>query len=197
MKNSRFKFEYRKSASKLHRKVGDLLRLGNTFIGSHDVYQEYPVNRVNKSYLELSHHFDWVVPNLKVVIECHGEQHYAPVAFDGDHDKAVECYYDQVARDRIKKEAALQAGYIYIEVPYSAIALLDVEWFNKAYQDSSKELDEYNKDKEDDLAVSAVTTRKAKAKQRRTDSPYHQRALERARELRKKRYKELKDKKNE
>ena len=61
MKRTRFQHQYRKNASKLHKEVGDILR-DSKILGHQEIYQEYPVNRVNKHYRNSSHHFDWVVP---------------------------------------------------------------------------------------------------------------------------------------
>lgn len=118
MKNSRFQFSYRKSASKLHKKIGEVLRTSTVF-KNYEIYQEYPVVRVNPNYEHSRHHFDWVIPKLSIVIEGHGKQHFQPVAFDGDKEKAVELFQELQFRDTIKKEAAYQAGFIYVEVPFS------------------------------------------------------------------------------
>src|SRR3990167_6834575 len=117
MKSSRFQFEYRDSASSLHKAIGEILRNSEVF-KYHECYQEYPVNRVNNLYPESSHHYDWVIPKLKIVVEGHGKQHYSPVAFDGDAQAAVSRYHEQKRRDKAKKKAALDANYIFIEVPW-------------------------------------------------------------------------------
>lgn len=207
MSSSRFQFEYRQNASALHKKVGNLIRDGGTFVGQQEVYQEYPVNRVNSDYPDSSHHFDWVVPNLKVVIECHGKQHYVATAFDGDYEAALVSFEELKGRDKAKKEAALEAGFTYIEVPYSSTSKLNELWFAEAYGRGQTELAQYNRDheearqkvvkeKERVLAVEMVKWKKEKAKELREEyrnSAQHQRELRLAREFRKKRYKKLKE----
>lgn len=118
MKTSRFRFDYRENCSKLHKAVGDCIRSSEK-LGSYRTYQEYPVVRVNPSYYKSSHHFDWVILDLKLVIECHGEQHYKPVSF-GNMSKDAACiaFSSQKHRDRQKEWAATDAGWTYIAIPY-------------------------------------------------------------------------------
>ena len=101
MKTSRFKYGYRRSASKLHKKTGDLLR---EMFPSMRIYQEYPVNKINSSYNTGRHKFDWVILDLKAVIECHGAQHYQVCTFGGDQDKAIDQFRDIQYRDKKKKD---------------------------------------------------------------------------------------------
>jgi predicted transcriptional regulator len=117
MKNNRFKYTYRNNASHLHRLVGDLLRSQEMF-KSFQVYQEYPVNKVNPSYQDGSHKFDWVVPHLKLVIECHGKQHYQVQNFGMNDEQAVEAFKGIKARDESKRQAAQEAGYKYLIISY-------------------------------------------------------------------------------
>jgi hypothetical protein len=120
MKIKRFSFAFRSRASILHQKVGNVLR-ASTVLGSYRIYQEYPVIRVNPGYHSGRSKFDWVIIDLKIVIECHGQQHYKPVTFG----KIKEGYTaDQLFKavqhnDQMKKEAALAAGYTYVVVPYT------------------------------------------------------------------------------
>ena len=202
MKTSRLQYQYRQSASKLHKKVGNLLRSGETFIGIHEAYQEYPVNRVNSIYPNSSHHFDWVIPSLKVVIECHGEQHYSPVAFDGNYDTVVMKFEELKKRDKSKKMAALDADYVYIEVPYKVYNTIDEIWLLEAYRAGQEELKAHNSNRENNgseehkLVDKASFHRKVEARKYRKQylaSEKHQEDLRLAREYRKKRYKELKE----
>lgn len=120
MKSRRFQYEYRKSASKLHKAVGEALRSYSLFSGYRS-YQEYPVNKVNPSYESGREHFDWVIPDLHLVIECHGEQHYTPVAFDGDQTAAIDRFNRTQELDDQKKNAAINAGYVYMVVKYDEL----------------------------------------------------------------------------
>lgn len=123
MKSSRFQFQYRESASKLHRTVGEVLR--KSFSG-YRVYQEYPVSRINPSYRDTSHHFDWVILDLNVVIECNGEQHESISCFGGtDCLSALENLTATRRRDIRKMEAAIEAGWTYIVIPWYDISRID------------------------------------------------------------------------
>lgn len=206
MKNSRFQYEYRASASKLHRAVGDCLRLSS--MKHYEIYQEYPVVRVNKSYDKSSHHFDWVIPRLSIVIECHGKQHYTPVAFDGDYDKAVDGFQALKDRDAAKKEAALAAGFSYVEISYSDIKRIDEQFILDKIKVAQLELTQYDIEHESEieeeqhgLAEILAEKKKATDKQRRKDflsSDRHREDLKRARQYQRKRYRQLKElKKNE
>lgn len=117
-KSSRFQYKYRKSASKLHKAVGDTIRT-HQLLKHYTSYQEYSVSRINSDYHTNSHKFDWVIIELKVVIEVHGQQHYMPVCFGGiSKEEATKRYHDQVERDLEKKAAAEEAGWTYIAVRY-------------------------------------------------------------------------------
>lgn len=119
MKNRRFKHDYRENASKLHKAVGDILRSSEVF-KLWKVYQEYPVNRVNPSFQSGREKFDWVILDLAVVLECHGEQHYRPVNFGGiPDDEAVANFHQQQRRDIRKEDAAIDAGFGYIAIKFS------------------------------------------------------------------------------
>ncbi len=119
MKNSRLQFEYRENASSGHKKIGDLLRSAYPF---NKVYQEYPVSRINPDCKNTKYHFDWVILDLCIVIEVHGQAHYFPVQFGGiSEDQASEAYMDTVFRDKQKEAFARQAGYSYVVIPYTEL----------------------------------------------------------------------------
>ena len=108
MSFKRLKTKYRKSASILHRAVGDKLKKHSLFSG-YRIYQEYPIP--NSPYF-----IDWFIKDLGVAIECHGEQHLRPVAFDGDKEAAKQRFLEQVIRDREKKSLCLAAGWQMTEI---------------------------------------------------------------------------------
>jgi hypothetical protein len=153
MKISRFRHEYRQSASKLHKAVGDILRAD--FLGVQEIYQEYPVSRVNEKYSDNRHHFDWVIPRLNIVIECHGKQHYTPVAFGGDVEKSITAFQEQKKRDNAKKNAALQAGYIYVEVPYHLEKKLSEDKLLELIELGKDLLKQYNIDHKEEIEEEA------------------------------------------
>jgi hypothetical protein len=119
LKTSRWKHAYRSNASKLHIAVGELLR-NSKFFSGYEIYQEYPVNYIWEDFHSGKEKFDWVIQGLKVVIECHGEQHYKPVDFSGklSEDQVVSNFKDIQFRDKLKADAAAKAGYTYIEISY-------------------------------------------------------------------------------
>lgn len=203
MKSRRFKYEYRKNASKLHRKVGDILRESITW-GHYEIYQEYPVNRVNTKYANGAHKFDWVIPKLKIVIECHGKQHYEVQTFGAEIEDAISAFNDQQYRDKAKKEAALQAGWIYIEIPYTLENKITEHKLLQMFWEAEKESEEYLKDyveENNEPTTQEVLDAKnkewaKKERERYLSSEGHSNALQKAREYRKQRYRRLKELKN-
>lgn len=103
--------------SKLHLLIGKLLK--QNIFSNYRILEEYPVVKVNPLYKNTSHRFDWVILDLKVIIECHGKQHYSPVNFGGiSNELAIERLSSQKVRDQNKAQAAINAGYTYLEIPY-------------------------------------------------------------------------------
>jgi len=158
MKFSRFKHEYRQSASQLHEHVGEVLRDPDGPFSTRKVYQEYPADRVNPATGNSSYHYDWVVLDLKLVIEVMGEQHYRPVDFGGEgFNAAEEAFYATQHRDERKKRYAEEAGWCYIEIPYDEIEEVDASYIWSKYManlptftpivDSAKQ-DKLEKDRE-------------------------------------------------
>lgn len=157
---------------------------------NYEIYQEYPVNRVNPDYPEPSHHFDWVIASLRVVIEGHGKQHYEAAAFDGDHIAAKYRLEDQQRRDLQKKEAAQSAGWAYVEIPYTAKTITDT-YLMELILASQEAVSGYTKDK-----AKPKDDRKEKLKEIRQEylkSDRHKEALERAKQTRKERYRRFKE----
>jgi G:T-mismatch repair DNA endonuclease (very short patch repair protein) len=217
MKNSRFQFEYRANASSLHKSVGELLRTDDAF-ANQDIYQEYPVNRVNEKYSEGSHHFDWVLPKLRIVIECHGRQHYDATSFTSNVEEAVSNFRDLKRRDKAKKEAALSAGFAYVEVPYFEEKKLNsarlyeliakgwelvAQW--EAQHAEELQLEENQKKLIEEQRLAAIEAERAeqeREKQRQKRQEYlqserHKKELAMAREFRKLRYRAMKAKQGE
>jgi hypothetical protein len=134
MKTSRFQKEYRSNASALHKSVGDCLRDSDIF-SNYQIYQEYPVQKVNPDYPVSSHHFDWCIPALFLVIECHGEQHYEPVRFGGiTEEEATSNFLHQKHRDNMKMDAAIKAGYTYLAIPYNDANQINEDYIWFSYQ---------------------------------------------------------------
>ena len=191
MKQTKYQYEYRQSASKLHVAVGEILRTSNVFRG-YQSYQEYPVTDVNPACRDNSLHFDWVLPGLYLVIECHGKQHYEPVAFGGDVERSLFDFQDGKRRDAYKKTLAIEAGYTVVEVPYWDQDKLSEDYLWDAYQ-KAKITDVPALDK----PSPSTREQEYKAKQKAARAAYlkseeHQAKLEQARQYRKDQYNRLK-----
>lgn len=128
MKTSRFRESYRSNASKLHRAVGDILKQAP--FANFKIFQEYPTSRVNPACTNKRLHFDWVVLDLKLVIECHGEFHYQPVKMSGKmtDEEAQQAFKELKQRDELKYNFAVAAGFIYVVIPYTEVKIVSATY---------------------------------------------------------------------
>jgi len=133
MRAKRFRYEYRENASSLHKQVGELLRNSPLF-KTQEIYQEYPLDKVNSKY-KTRYHYDWVIPKLKIIVECHGAQHYEPVAFNGDENSSIEQFH------------ALQ------RVPYTSEKILSEIYLINLYERAKKELLDFQEEQKIDSIV--------------------------------------------
>lgn len=62
--------------------------------------------------------FDFYLPELNTAIEYDGEQHFRPVNFGGDWDKAKERFKQITLRDNIKNTYCEENGINLIRIPY-------------------------------------------------------------------------------
>lgn len=186
MKSSRFQFEYRKSSSKRHKLVGEILR-NSPYFQTYIHYQEYPVERVSSDWDSGREHFDWVVPTLKLVIEVHGEQHYKPVRFGGiSAEEATEAFKEQRIRDADKRNAALSAGWTYVAI--SPEVNITDEWILEQYRENYNTSKPLSKQK---LSSWASNYKEAKAKYQQSDRYEEEKA--KAAEYRKQQYRQKKE----
>lgn len=199
-KENRFQYEYRSNASRLHKAVGDVLR-NDSFFKNFPNYQEYPVNRINKNYYSGSHKFDWVIPKLFLVIECHGKQHYEVVDFGGGAESAIDSFQETKFRDKSKKDAALAAGWRYLVVPYTDEDKVNGQYLYKKYKEADIELSKTqllvsvnHVENHTRLELANEEVKRYRKEQRRKylESPAHKKELERAREYRREQYQRLK-----
>lgn len=192
MKNRRFKYEYRENSSSLHKKVGNILRKSDIFKGF-SIYQEYPVSRINSDYQSNREKFDWVVLELKIVIECHGRQHYEVIDFSGEaEDGGYGAFQAQKRRDRKKKNAALDAGFTYIEIPYYDEKKLDDKYIwscFKANENTEKPIVEAKPQKPKNTVSFADQWKKYR------ESKFYREQLEKKKEIERSRYRKSKKKK--
>ena len=84
-----WKMEYAQNASKLHRKVGEILQLTSPFSGS-ELRQEAIVSDIFPEYTNNRDKYDWTLPSLFVITECHGIQHYQVQTFGKEASEANE-----------------------------------------------------------------------------------------------------------
>lgn len=68
----------------------------------------------NRKYIKV----DFYLPDYNIFIEYNGIQHYQPVAFDGNIDKANIRYEEQVIRDKELREYSIENNYKLIEISY-------------------------------------------------------------------------------
>lgn len=66
--------------------------------------------------------FDICIPDLKLVVEVHGQQHYSDQFYRTmlkmDEETARKELRKRQVLDRYKKIKAIVAGYSYLELPY-------------------------------------------------------------------------------
>jgi very-short-patch-repair endonuclease len=119
-------FHYAKNVSKLARQIGEILTT-ESYFSNMTCYYEYPVKLVNQDYYTNREHFDYAIKNLKVVIEINGRQHDNPTSWSGDVEDAIDSFKGIQRRDFTKKDAAVSAGWTYVEIPYSYLNKINGE----------------------------------------------------------------------
>ena len=124
-------FKQLPNQSNFHEKVRDLFKT-DPFFSKLNCYQEVNVAELILNYPHHNHHFDWYVEELAMIIELHGQQHYSIVNYGNvGYDEAQRNLYKIQDRDNTKKTAAVQAGFEYVEIPYTAYAKLDSKSLNQ------------------------------------------------------------------
>jgi len=124
-------FETIDSNSDFHNKVRDILSEEIPFRFM-NCFQEVPVFELCPDYPFRSHRFDWFIEDTGHVIELHGAQHYKFTNRGNvGYDQAFRAFKSGQARDMLKKTAALDAGFEYIEISYKHVKKLDLELLKK------------------------------------------------------------------
>ena len=129
--------------SKRHKETWSLIK--ESFPG-YRVYNEYPYSSVigsrksagghdilyGNSYATVSNRLraDICIKDVDIVIEVMGEQHYIPVAFGGEEDKAKNQFAQQQRNDYIKRSMASEFGFIILELPYFVDMPNKKEWLD-------------------------------------------------------------------
>jgi very-short-patch-repair endonuclease len=133
MKIGRVNSGYQENASKLHRSIGDVIKTSP--FAAHTWIQEYPVARVDSTFPSKRERFDWACPDLKIIIEGHGRQHYEPTSFGKGNDRTPEQLLQETQhRDEMKRQAAVSVGWTYIVIKYDEIDNLDGEGLWRLYR---------------------------------------------------------------
>lgn len=84
------------------------------------IYQEVPVVSLVPSYKWGHHRYDIYIATLDVIIELHGKQHYVATAFGKmSYEAKIKEFKDIQFRDSTKRQAALESGYSYKEIPWN------------------------------------------------------------------------------
>lgn len=100
------------------------------------VREEVQVSELFPNYNNNRDRFDIVLPNLKVVIEVHGQQHDRIVAFGGDLAAATYRFQSGKKKDSDKEEIAILAGWTYMCFWYYEIPALTTEQILDRYMNN-------------------------------------------------------------
>jgi hypothetical protein len=163
--------------SRLHATVGEVIAITPGFVGV-TLRQEVAVSELFPEYNNNRDRYDWVIPSRKVIIECHGIQHYKLQTFGADAGVAKMNFETQKRRDRDKEEIARLNGWTYLIVPYTDEKKITPDYLHQLYSEN------LNQD-----------TIEVKVQEQQPD-PRHQEQLRKAREYRKQQYQKMKVIKN-
>jgi hypothetical protein len=84
------------------------------------IYQEVPVISLVPKYKWNQHRYDIYIATLDVILELHGKQHYVATAFGSmSYEEKMKQFREIQFRDSAKKQAALESGYSYKEIPWN------------------------------------------------------------------------------
>jgi len=161
-------FTYAKNASKLHRKIGDILSSSSPWKGF-KVSQEVLVRDLFPSWGSGTERYDWVIRDLFTVIEAHGVQHFRVSTFGQEAGEAIMNFQAQQSRDDRKQEVADQHNWTYIMIPYSDERKLDANYLKDVYEKANCNAAPVIPEKSEDKFEEARKQRLALAKQYRRE----------------------------
>ncbi len=141
--------------------------------------QEVLVQDLFPKYSSGRDRYDIVLPDIKLIIECHGIQHYKVQTFGAKAEDAVMNFQLQKKRDAEKKEIALLNGWAYLEIPYTDEKVISDEYIHKAYTELQSQ--------------SSVEVEQAKRPDPTPPSDYQIRQRELARNHRREQYRRMKE----
>jgi hypothetical protein len=125
--------EFAKNASRLHRKIGEILLLTSPF-NQYQTRQEVLVSELFPAYPNNRDKYDWVVPDMHLIIEGNGSQHYSPATFGSSAEQAIMNFQSQKFRDGQKEEIAIMNGWTFITVPFLDEKNLTSDYLSNAYK---------------------------------------------------------------
>lgn len=133
---------FQQNASKLHKTFGIfLLQEG---LGGLSIKQEVNVKSLIPTYDNPQDRYDYYLPDMNLIVEIHGEQHYKPVYFGGDRGATNNNYIRRVIVDNKKAMAAIKAGYLFIVFKYDE--LNSIENIRQLFYDKIKEIESFIED---------------------------------------------------
>lgn len=96
-------------------KCGKMKSIGENFISKwlDEHHINYEAQKYFKNWDIGLHYFDFYLPELNLVIEYHGQQHYS---FNPYFHRTIENFNYYLEKDKIKKETCLQHGINYISI---------------------------------------------------------------------------------
>lgn len=129
MKKSRLARDTQKNASKLHIRVLELLV---ELFPNLNIQQEMKVSEVNPSFGSNRERYDLCIPEMNIVIEIQGEQHYQKVCFGGiTEEQAKKNLLKRQEVDYLKEKAARDNGWGYVIVKYTEKKITKEELLTK------------------------------------------------------------------
>lgn len=129
MKKSRLARDTQKNASKLHVRVLELLV---ELFPNLNIQQEMKVSEVNPSFGSNRERYDLCIPEMNIVIEIQGEQHYQKVCFGGiTEEQAKKNLLKRQEVDYLKEKAARDNGWGYVIVKYTEKKITKEELLTK------------------------------------------------------------------
>ena len=127
----RSKWKQYEDASNFHNKLQEIFTT-DPYFKRMSCYQEVPVWTLIDGYRNHAHRFDWYVKELNLLIELHGRQHYVMTNYGNiGYEDAMRAFHNIQKRDQEKMEAAIEAGYRYLEISYKQEKKLDGEYLKQ------------------------------------------------------------------
>lgn len=170
--------------SKLHQAAWEALQ-GTIFTGR-KILEEVLVKDLFPLYISMRDRYDIVLPELLLIIELHGIQHYKIATFGADAGTAVMNFKLQQERDQDKREIAILNGWKYIEIPFTDEKLITQQYLFDCYSKIVTEVPVV-----EEVIPADPTVKEIKQQVRREES------LQKAKQYRKDQYKKQKELMNE